>query len=776
MNKYYVLFAITGMLTLGCTSGNKTTKLLQTLQGDVSTRVCQYNGNKLTGAFPLEAGSSSVNDSTSWLLNIKEEVIDTDPDAMDLEFRFSLEKGKMTASGVAVEFKFANWDTSGYVFAPAAVYNGNRYRMLPISYPPYIYEEKDKPSDMPVTITNVPRLSTENDSSRIEMLTSNCTTPMLGFYDKKKQRGFILITTQDTPLGNSGLTITENPEQRTVSFIVSAPGIRENKYVMTQIIPSDDQAVNWQKGDQLSLRLRVYNFEANSMEAFYAKMFDVRKALSGTNEYLNRMPFSETASIILNHHDKTKWFKNEKYGYICNGPQSNSPYGHIQTGWSGIPAYALPQAIQPTAERISRVSSSLDVLRQVQGKSGLFYGMFKNGTLAGDNFAEMEKKPAIAMIRRTGLTLYMGLQIQELMRLQGNEQEINPEWDKMFRKSANGLVDLWQKYGQFGQFVNVETGEMDINNSTAGAINIAALALAARHFGEPRYLEVAEAAANLYCERDLKNGYTGGGPAEILQCPDSESAAELTESLTVLYEVTGKQEWLNKACFAASVFSSWVVSYDYKFPQDCDLQRINAKVTGSVWASVQNEHSAPGIYILSGDFLLKLYRATGNEKYAELLKDIAHNVIQYVTTPGNPLGKGSAPGSVSERVNLSDWEGKQGIGAVNAGDSNMAWETVALLSIQQNPGIYIQTDTDKLLVLDHVNAKVIKRTETSLTLEIENPTAYPAQVSLFAENNQASKQPLGLYAYTKWPKIAVPAKQKVQVSIDQTGSICNQKN
>ena len=175
--------------------------------------------------------------------------------------------------------------------------------------------------------------------------------------------------------------------------------------------------------------------------------------------------------------------------------------------------------------------------------------------------------------------------------------------------------------------------------------------------------------------------------------------------------------------------------------------------------------SAPGIYILSGDFLLKLYRATGDERYAELLKDIAHNVVQYVTTPSNPLGRGSAPGSVSERVNLSDWEGLDGIGSVSAGDSNMAWETVALLSILQNPGIYVQTDTDKLLVLDHVNARVLERTDKGVLLEIENPTDYPAEVSVFAETQAEAQKPLGWNAYADWRKVSIKGGEKVKVSL-----------
>lgn len=771
MNKYQITLWSIWIVLSSCSPEKNTNVFLNSLNGEVNPYIYTYNGNQPEHASPFLNNTAKINETTLWKLAIDKQMTDNDGEAMELTYTFHLEKGEMSNTGIGIEFKFNNWDVSNQIFAPAAVYNGNRYRSLNIPYPPYIYDKKDKPVNMPVTITQVPQLSADPVSSQIEMLTSNCATPMLSFYSPRQQKGFILLTTQDTRLGNSGFIIREDPEKQTASFIITAPGVRNKKYVMTNLVDSDDKASDWQENDSLSMHLRIYNFKASSPEIFFDKLFEVRKALSGPNKYINRMPFSEAASIILDHHDQTKWFENDLYAYICNNPKSNSPFGHIQTGWSGIPVYAFPQAICPTEKRIGRIVKSLNTLQLTQGTSGLFYAMFKNGELFGDNFNEMEKRRSIAMIRRTGLVLYQCIQIQDLMKKHGFASRINPEWDVMLRKAADALVTLWEKYGQFGQFVDVETGEIDINNSTAGAINIAALALASQTYNEPKYLDIAEAAGLFYYERDLKQGYTGGGPAEILQCPDSESAAELTEALTVLYETTGKPEWLEKAAFAAAMFSSWVVSYDYRFPPGCDLHRIDAKVTGSVWASIQNEHSAPGIYILSGDFLLKLYRATGDERYAELLKDIAHNVIQYVTTPSNPLGKGSAPGSVSERVNLSDWEGIQGIGNVSAGDSNMAWETVVLLSILQNPGIYLQTDTRKLLVLDHINARILEQTKEGTLLEIENPTDMPAQVSLFAESQKASQKPLGWNSYLKWPQISINAGEKKEILIESNGHI-----
>ena len=101
----------------------------------------------------------------------------------------------------------------------------------------------------------------------------------------------------------------------------------------------------------------------------------------------------------------------------------------------------------------------------------------------------------------------------------------------------------------------------------------------------------------------------------------------------------------------------------------------------------------------------------------------------------------------------------------------MAWETVALLSILQNPGIYLQTDTDKLLVLDHVNARVLERTDKGTLLEIENPTDFPAQIAVFAETKAESGKPLGCNACLEWPKVDVGSKEKIKVLIDKNGNI-----
>ena len=164
---------------------------------------------------------------------------------------------------------------------------------------------------------------------------------------------------------------------------------------------------------------------------------------------------------------------------------------------------------------------------------------------------------------------------------------------------------------------------------------------------------------------------------------DSESGFGLLESFVVLYEVTGNPKWLTYARECAHYCSSWVVSYNYCFPPESEFGRHQKKTVGSVFANLQNKHSAPGICTLSGDSLLKLWQWTKDPLYLELVKDIALTISQYMSTNEAPIydwdlspeerEQGSPDqleahrlpqGFICERVNMSDWETDRCIGGV----------------------------------------------------------------------------------------------------------------
>jgi hypothetical protein len=192
-----------------------------------------------------------------------------------------------------------------------------------------------------------------------------------------------------------------------------------------------------------------------------------------------------------------------------------------------------------------------------------------------------------------------------------------------------------------------------------------------------------------------------------------------------------------------------------KFPPGSTLDRLHAHVAGAIFASVQNKHAAPGVATTSCDYLFKLYRATGDKRYADLLNDITHAHAEVMETPGRPVTH-AGPGASVERIQPTDAEGKGAVGMIGSG-ANTWTVTNGMLMALEIPGIYIQTDKDEMYVFDAVEAKMLKRDATGITLRITNPTRFDADVAVFAESSEQAKTPIDYITFLKWPKVNIPA-------------------
>jgi hypothetical protein len=201
----------------------------------------------------------------------------------------------------------------------------------------------------------------------------------------------------------------------------------------------------------------------------------------------------------------------------------------------------------------------------------------------------------------------------------------------------------------------------------------------------------------------------------------------MLESLISLFEITGEIEWLDYAEKTAALCATWMMSYDFDFPAESTFGKLNMKSTGSVWASTQNMSSTPGICTFSGDALFKLYRATGQEDYLDMIYDLAHNITQYVSTIERPISV-LKEGWVNERVNTSDWEGKEKVGEVFRSST---WADISvMLTYMEIPGIYINRETDEICVFDHVEA-IYNQDQ----LTIHNPTNHSAKIRIFIDTD-----------------------------------------
>jgi len=736
----------------------------------IAFKLTQYEGvNPIRSAACEWAQSSDEQqlrlDETLWNVRYAWQPVASNEDAIDYEATFKVVKGAVNEANVSVGLKLDRWSQDNYLLMPAAAYNGNRFRVSEQQYPPMLEREDEIGVDIPTTITDVPRLHLEEGSSKIELRTGDLATPAVGCYLHSQKKGLLLLTHQGTALGDSGLTVEESGDRSEAVISICAPAVRSSKYRMCNTKePSDDRGYDFQEQDKVTIKFRLYVFDCPDISSLFDYFSKIRKDLTGPSELRHEIPFSSAWEILEEKYNRDNWQRDFEFYRSSTSP--DPVFGEWQTGWVGGAINTYPMLAIGNGSSKERSVKTLNFLfDKIQAPSGFFYGIFCKGNRFGDAFRRQEET-SLVLLRKNADVLYF--MTKQLMLLDKLGEPIPAGWKEGLIRACDAFVRLWNKYGQFGQFVDLDKEEMIIGGSASAGIAPAGLVLAGQYFNRPDYIEVAKLSGQYYDEHFVKQGVTTGAPGEICQCPDSESAFALLESYVVLYEATGDSKWLGMAEETAKICATWVVSYDFQYAEETEFRKLDLRSTGAVWASVQNKHAAPGICTFSGASLFKLYRATGNTFYLELLQEIAHNLPQYMSREDRPLRiswggnrNGTAyspPGWMGERVNLSDWEGKENIGEVAGGS---CWcEVSCMLMYFEVPGVYIQSDTGYICAIDHVDAEVVDNHSAAMTVKLINRTRFTAKVNVFVENSSDMGRVLGENAMFDYHSIVIePASE-----------------
>jgi hypothetical protein len=722
----------------------------------------RHDGNELREEIqlPLTGRQQAGFGGAQWLCTTRVRAVAGRLGTFDLEVTFAVTAGHAAEVGTAVGITCGEWSPDNHVLLPGAVYRGNDFAVSAMPYPPMWTDPAMFRADMPTTITDLPRLS--GDSLRIEQTTGDVSTPGMGFQAPARRQGILMLTGQATRFGNSGLTVETTADRSGCMFLVTAPCVREFRQGHCSAVPGSDRAAGWHSGDEVTIRLRLCFFDAPRLQDLFDQLAAMRKDLNPAVR-CEELPFSAAWEMLEAKYHRDNWV--ESPGYFKMAPNANTtsefaedPLCFLwQLGWVGGGMVTLPLLFQGTELSRVRAWRNLEMIfDRTQAPSGFFHGIGDGTNFFSDGF-DRPFPHGLHLIRKSADWLFYAIKHFDLLRKQG--REIPAPWLAAIRKLADAFVKLWRAEGQFGQFVNVETGALLVGGSCAAAIAPAGLAMAAGFFNDPRYLEIAEAAAQRYCHEYVAAGFTTGGPSEILSAPDSESAFALLESLVKLHEVTGSERWLEEAGKLARQAATWVVSYDYRFPPGSDLDRSGARTTGAVIANVQNKHAAPAICTHSGDALFRLWRATGDPLALDLISDIAHGIPQYMSREDRPLNQIMQPGWICERVNLSDWEGAEAVGGNHFGST---WPEVSLmLTTIEIPGLYVQPDTGFFHAFDHVEVTRIRHADGRLSLKLSNPTGFDATIKVLCESSAGRCLPLTLNALFGVRRIWVPAGESV---------------
>lgn len=690
---------------------------------------CKYEGAKLKECNLLSA------DSKDWNVKV---IPDTERGGKQYVFEA---KRDMHEVGVAVAFDRYNWCSDNYVMIPAVVYNGNRQRIVNREYATGLDKSDYKRKDLALTSNPIPQLSPEfGAKSRLEVNVSNAATPVITYFDRKGRQGAFLFTDQGIDwqgeVKDHALIVEESADRSVASFVISAPGVREYKPEFIGFSPSPDRGVSVKAGDRIVIRVDKVEFAASDVPEVLSRFMAERKRHTVEEAPRNLMPMNEVLSRMVRNIEE-RYYEGENGSYYCPENANWMSYGWIGGLMNTYPMLALGDDFH-----LQRVRNTFDFgLLNGYGKSGYYYDvlgadkkvLYRDGAKAN---------PGIGLTRKNADMLYWMVKQFMLLDKQGKQAAVSEEWKKQVRNLADAFVKTWQSEGTWGNYLDIESGQIAAYNTTSGAMAPAGLALASVYFQHPAYLEVAREAAAAYYKNFALVGFTSGGCGDILQNADSETAIAFLTSLMTLYETTGDDIYLKQSADLAHLCATWTVSFPYRLPANTPLAKLGANLTGAVWASTQNKHGAPGFCTQSGDALFKLYRATGDTLYADFIRDVIHAHAEGV----QPNGK------ITERLTYCDADSR---GSRGDGGKTGWNETNGALMALEIPGIYVRTDLGTAYAFDHVVVKEVKKAGNAVKLVLHNPTEFDATVTLFAENGAQAAAPLGDNAFIDWKQKAV---------------------
>ncbi|CAN5693029.1 hypothetical protein BH11ARM2_BH11ARM2_18820 [soil metagenome] len=660
-------------------------------------------------------------------VQISSEIQETD-EGLTLRVRAGVCEGRATIA-LAVSLRSAEWSRDGYVLMPAAVYAGNRFKGGMGEYPPMF--EAERPEDGPPIVTDVPRLEMTGNSV-VELLAGDMTLPAIGWFSPTDRRARLLLGNDRQGGHPVGYTVREGDGLEVCAIV---PGLRSQRYAMVQRnAASPDAPAHLEEGQELVLELSLSDVSAESIHDLFRLFRDRRNGLLPARAAPCSVPLSRCFEILQRKQNAENW--DDVDGFYATESDVSGP-GGWQTGWvgGGIAGYAL----QRGGDARSRLRGEREVqfiAERLQASSGFYRGGWRANDWTDDGFDQPHACGWHLLRKSADMMTFLA---KRLVFAEFASEEIHAMALASLRKVAEAFCALWRANGQIGQFVDIETGRIVVGGSTSAGIVSAGLALSARLLDEPEYLRCAEAIALRYYERDVCAGITTGGPGEILQCPDSESCFGLLESFVTLWEETGDAIWVERANHLAHQAATWVMGYDFTFPESTLFGRLGMATTGTVFANVQNKHSAPGICTLSASMLLRLWRVTEDVFFLDLAVEITRALPQYLSTEDRPIGP-LPPGWMNERVNTSDWElGGIGLGEVFRGS---CWpESSLLLSCVELPSIYVHAATRTVRAFDHLLLDSVRWTPLGVEIEVNNPTDFDARGVVASDGLLAHETP-----------------------------------
>lgn len=265
----------------------------------------------------------------NWKLNVQAKA-ETELTENSASFKF-LENTEETYVELTYALPFEA-DGEEYVLLPSCCYDGNRFDVLKKDYPPLFTPEEAR-VDMPVTITDVPRLN-KDGSGKIQITTGDVSVPCVGVYSKKEKKAVFVFTIQEIDGKNLGLSYEKG------SIGITYPRMRKDEmYIWPHMRKSIDTGRKFAENQKIEIPFKTMEFACESMEEFYHLFFLNRKCMGMSDKLNKAISREEQFEIQKNKMNKFNWQEEGQFYGVETQSEGNMVW---QAGWVGGGMYTYP--------------------------------------------------------------------------------------------------------------------------------------------------------------------------------------------------------------------------------------------------------------------------------------------------------------------------------------------------------------------------------------------------------------------------------------------------
>ncbi|MBR2025104.1 MAG: hypothetical protein IKA02_04790, partial [Clostridia bacterium] len=272
--------------------------------------------------------------------------------------------------------KFSEWEDDAYIFLPACVYNGNKFKKSFCSYPP-MYDKEDSGINPAPVISDIPALNPDG-SGEIQVTSGDLSVPCVGIYYKNKKEAFFLFCEQECMGKNLGFLVKSGEVE------VQFPVIRTKCYRMcrTNEVSCDSGFVSL-SNEVITSNVVIKEFECDSITEFYRLFFENRKTLLSSEP--SQSLYTDKLWSVLENHMNNDNFSGEYYA------ETSKKY---QLGWVGGGMSSLPLLQYGNEKSKENAIKTLDFITSKVAPTGFFYTLIENGIIKDDGFNNEHMKKA----------------------------------------------------------------------------------------------------------------------------------------------------------------------------------------------------------------------------------------------------------------------------------------------------------------------------------------------------------------------------------------------